>query len=274
MCLRWLIPALTGGPVSFSVLPAAIYIHLMPLDKATDQEAKWNISHPNILAGDWCCRERWERRRRWFVEGRHWNIHQYLWAGCSCGIPAASPAVGEWKAWSLVTGWRNSDMRWGRSAASPCSGALRWRGNFKLIMGVKAPWHFQQVVNELRRTSHCCTLEDQCEKIRSPAENVRVMINSIWTRVWLLVLLIGNHSWKRRPLLLLLFLCSSHRNNTLTTEPLGVWIRNSALSVFLLCICQLLHTARLPMLKCWRGCSVTQAFCCDAEPPDWFMSHQ
>lgn len=54
MCLKWLIPTLTGGPVRYSVLPAAIYIHLMSPDRATDQEAKWNISHPNILAGDWC----------------------------------------------------------------------------------------------------------------------------------------------------------------------------------------------------------------------------
>lgn len=54
MCLRWLIPALTGGPVRFSVLPAAIYILLTSPDKAIDQEAKWNISHLNILPGDWC----------------------------------------------------------------------------------------------------------------------------------------------------------------------------------------------------------------------------
>lgn len=81
---------------------------------------------------------------------------------------SSGAGAGKWKVWSLVTGWRNSNMQRDRSAASTCSGALRWRGNFKLklIRGVKAPWHFQQVVNELRGTSHCYTLEDQCERIR------------------------------------------------------------------------------------------------------------
>lgn len=72
--------------------------------------------------------------------------------------------AGKWKAWSLVTGWRNSNTRRSRNAASLRSGALSWRDNFKLtlIRGVKAPWHFQQLVNELRGTSRCCTLADQC----------------------------------------------------------------------------------------------------------------
>lgn len=84
---------------------------------------------------------------------------------------------------------------------------------------------------------------------------------------------IGFVNWKsfikKTPLL-----CSSHRNNPLTTEPMGVWIRNSALLVFLLCICQPLHTVCRHMLKCCRSYSVTQASCCDAKPPNWFMSHQ
>lgn len=91
------------------------------------------------------------------------------------------------------------------------------------------------------------------------------MINSIWACLRLLVLLIGNHSWKRPPPLL--FHCSSHRNNTLTMESLGVGI----LPYQFFSSVSFSMSAHAEMVE---SCSVTQASCCDAEPPDWFMSHQ